>query len=536
MDTVEYILDQKSPKSQQPDDIYINLRPHQLASLYRMCMIDRDCGMTMKAAGIQVRSNIAILADLAGYGKTITFLALISVLKRYDTQWIVQDMRANKEYIGTTLIVVPDALIDHWQRHLDDYTDLNYETIDDQGSDKIILDEYDVILCPAQYYNEFMADNREYFWNRVAFDEPDSINIPNAEKVDARLLWLITATFDNIIANKNLHKLFKPQKYWDDPTNPYFFPMVVKGTDVFVKESFNIMEPETIYIDCLTPAFITIVRETVNSHILELINAGDLDGAIIALGGNVNSDRNIIDLVTRGIKKDIAYIEAKIDKNPQLRNKLESLQTRISSLEQAISNVATNDCTICCDNLKHPTLVPCCNNIFCASCLLEWMKNSQVCPLCRCRFDPIGLHTISDVVACTNRAAHPSKKNKMATLVEIIKNNPSGKYLIFSGHQATLHEIGCVLDYETIDYGLLTSSQIKITLEKFREGQLSTILLNAEYNGAGLEIPQATDIILFHEMRKSLETQAIARAQRPGRIGKLRVWKLRYQHEYADAS
>jgi len=35
-------------------------------------------------------------------------------------------------------------------------------------------------------------------------------------------------------------------------------------------------------------------------------------------------------------------------------------------------------------------------------------------------------------------------------------------------------------------------------------------------------------------MRKSLETQTIARAQRPGRKGQLCVWKLKYQHEYLD--
>ena len=81
MDTVDYLLDENSPKAKQPENINIQLKPHQLVSLYRMCMLDRDCGMTMKSAGIKVRSNVAILADLAGYGKTITFLSLIDVLR-----------------------------------------------------------------------------------------------------------------------------------------------------------------------------------------------------------------------------------------------------------------------------------------------------------------------------------------------------------------------------------------------------------------------------------------------------------------------
>ncbi len=367
-------------------------------------------------------------------------------------------------------------------------------------------------------------------------------------------MWLITATYDNIPTRRNkgfLKNLFKPQAHWEDPIKSYFYPVVVKGSDEFVKKSFLLLEPRIKFVECLTPNFIKAIRHHISPHVLELVNAGDLDGAIAALGGNVDTDRNIIGLVNRSIKNDITSIKARIKTLDQLQisndereetrekfeNKLASLRIRKDSLKQAINEAANSDCTICCDTLKHPTLTPCCNNMFCAECLLEWLKNNNICPLCRSRFDPAGLQTISTTVPPhrTRRRAEAPTQDKMHTLIKIIKRKPTGQYIIFSGHSATFREIGQTLDYEDISFGVLTTAlQTEATLRKFRTGELPVILLDAEHNGAGIEIQQATDIILYHQMRKSLETQAIARAQRPGRTGQLRVWKLKYQHEYID--
>ena len=173
--------------------------------------------------------------------------------------------------------------------------------------------------------------------------------------------------------------------------------------------------------------------------------------------------------------------------------------------------------------------------MFCAECLLEWMKTSNICPMCRSSFDPSGLQTISANPPKRHRDGDHNriKKGKTHTLVDIIKENPEGQYIIFSGHLATFRELGQTLEHENINFGVLnTVTQTETTLNKFRRGELSVILLDAENNGAGIEIPQATDVILYHQLHKSLEIQAIARAQRPGRVGKLRVWKLKYDHEY----
>jgi hypothetical protein len=44
-----------------------------------------------------------------------------------------------------------------------------------------------------------------------------------------------------------------------------------------------------------------------------MINANNINGAISALGGNVDTDNNIINLVTRKVKNQIVKVHTKIN-------------------------------------------------------------------------------------------------------------------------------------------------------------------------------------------------------------------------------
>lgn len=558
----QYLLTKDSPRADQPLGINITLKPHQLASLHRMIQLDKNCELIWKDTRSQ--SNIGILADTAGYGKTLEMLALITEL--LDTRGklfphvktfgaysyginTIKEVQLN--YIDTSLIVVPDNLVKHWQRHLDLYTELNYEIIHKDLYNKIVIEDYDLLLCPAKHYNGFVHANRECSWNRVIFDEADSIYIPNTHKISTRFLWLVTATCENIVNRRNngfIKDLFA-NRYYNIITE-HFQPVTIKCQEQFIKESFSLVEPSVQFINCRTPHFINAIHNHVGPKILEYINAGDLDTAIIALGGNVDTDRNIIELVTRGIRNDIVTIHGKIntldeleiparqkaERRAHLQKRLESLETRKESLETSISDATNASCTICCDTLNHPTLTPCCNNMFCAECLLTWFKTAKKCPMCRATFHPSDLQTISKAPPKDKQRKKDEAKDKISAVIDIIQDNPDGKFIVFSGHAATFHEVGTALSRAHLPYGVLsTVNRTQKTLDKFRTGQLSIILLDARNNGAGIEIPEATDVILYHEMGNSLETQAIGRAQRPGRQSQLRIWKLRHRYEYADA-
>ena len=60
----------------------------------------------------------------------------------------------------------------------------------------------------------------------------------------------------------------------------------------------------------------------------------------------------------------------------------------------------------------------------------------------------------------------------------------------------------------------------------FKDGKIQVIFLNSKNNGAGINLQEATDIILYHEMNTNIIKQIIGRANRIGRTKKLIVHHL----------
>ena len=69
------------------------------------------------------------------------------------------------------------------------------------------------------------------------------------------------------------------------------------------------------------------------------------------------------------------------------------------------------------------------------------------------------------------------------------------------------------------------------TLNGFKTGVNNVLMLNSKFNGAGINLPMTTDVIIYHKLNKDLEKQVVGRAYRLGRTGPLSVHKLYYINE-----
>ena len=120
------------------------------------------------------------------------------------------------------------------------------------------------------------------------------------------------------------------------------------------------------------------------------------------------------------------------------------------------------------------------------------------------------------------------KMTKDEKIVEIIKNNEEGMFLIFSEYDHTFYQIYKIL-YENDIKFIEIKGSIKTrekNLELFKTGKIKVIFLNSNYNGAGINLTEATDIILYHEMNSYTENQILGRANRIGRAKHLNVHHL----------
>ena len=63
-------------------------------------------------------------------------------------------------------------------------------------------------------------------------------------------------------------------------------------------------------------------------------------------------------------------------------------------------------------------------------------------------------------------------------------------------------------------------------VNSFKDGNTQVIFLNSRFNGAGINLQEATDIIVYHQMETSTLNQIIGRANRIGRTSSLNVHHL----------
>lgn len=372
--------------------------------------------------------------------------------------------------------------------------------------------------------------------------------------------------------------------------------MFLKNKDTFIRESFLLEEPQIFRIECYTPPHLRILENIAMPDVIQALNAGDIDSALNAVGCNISNQENIVESVLKDFnikynkkielvderKKileqiilDIEFVKNKIielnniynneevnettenikneiiekkdlleklrSKKSNLKKKINeynedivTLKYKIDSITTRISDIEYKECPICAQIVNNPCVTPCCNNIFCLSCLAQAFEytSKNKCPLCRNQDI-----TISSVTAIVNKELVKETKvkypTKIDTLINIISNTPDGKFLIFSEYYNSFNEIVNYLTQSEIPFSTLKGStgHISNIINQYKSGEIKILLLNARHFGSGLNLQMTTDIIIYHKMSSELENQVIGRGQRVGRETRLNVLHLCYNNE-----
>ena len=220
--------------------------------------------------------------------------------------------------------------------------------------------------------------------------------------------------------------------------------------------------------------------------------------------------------------------------------KKKSLESQLKCVEERFSHILDNDCPICQSTIQNPVMVPCCQNIFCGECIIPWIQQKGTCPFCRSMVDTKKLIFISKSSdekkddGTEEKKDEEKKDEKVSNLTKpemilnIISQNPQGKFIVFSNYDESYilikntfaeHNQKCIEIRGTV--AMRTKS-----LKRYEEGEVNVIFLNSMMNGAGINLEMTTDIIMYHEMTELLEKQLIGRANRIGRTSELNIHYL----------
>ena len=393
----------------QPRGLGVMLFPHQLSSIYKMEKMESN--NYIEKDDFLKESKLGINADITGFGKTLSMIGLICRNKmpwNLETPFVFETIHTEakgriKNYfisrydkLPCTLVLVSQTIVGQWINELKK-TNLSYisvtNTRDLENLDINIIEKLDVIVVSSKIYNRLIGMYSEYCWKRFIFDEPGHLKIPEMKEVQAGFYWFVTATPTSITSmHRNCRNSFMKDivggAYYND-LDSHMNDITVKNDPEFVRQSFKM--PQTRYYthDCFQP-ILKAVSGFINSTITTMIKAGNIEGALTALGGRKTS--NIFELVKNKKYEELEKIISKI-KIYEIRKDTEridewtlkkvEIENKIKELDERIREILKSPCNICFEDLTNPILEPNCQNFFCGSCLLKWLSLKNTCPLCR---------------------------------------------------------------------------------------------------------------------------------------------------------
>jgi SNF2 family DNA or RNA helicase len=298
------------------------------------------------------------------------------------------------------------------------------------------------------------------------------------------------------------------------------------------------------------------VGEAIPGEVQQLLHGGDTAGAITALGLKTEDVTSIIDAVTKNLQKELARLRhtyefksgldyssatAKEQALKTLEEKIKRTEESIKSIQQRIENFKDEMCPICYDEPQEPVLTPCCSRVFCGGCMLHCLTRNPTCPMCRTGVKLKDLRKVvkskTEIVESgTSEPTTPEEGEilkKPETLLRLFKENPEGRFLVFSRYDYPFASIESQIEALGVNVKQLKGNKdaIAATLRAFQSGALRCLLLNSHYAGSGLNITAATHVILFHAMTHEEEKQILGRAYRMGRTEPLTFIRLLHPDE-----
>lgn len=507
----------------------VTFYPHQLESIDKMKMLEKTG--VVKVDSWVIETSLGFLCDPTGSGKTLSIAGLIQdddltwdvtqpfTVKRYtastDKRNIVSFYKVEVyERINSTLVVANPSIIKHWEEEL---KKLNLRVLKVTSKKDIDFttslndpeqEAYDVVLICSTIYNSIAARCEVEYkaWKRVIFDEPHG-KPPVLLPITFGFCWIVSANVTEVysgIRSGFLHDIFN--QFSQDVLSK----IVVKNSSETIKQSFKLPPVLKKYYDCYQPILNT-VKGLVSDNVAQMISAGNMIGAVKELGGEITD--NIAELVKSKKLKELENVSSEAE--------VERILHQIEELDVKFSEALSGPCLICCNNLINPVMETSCQNIFCSECVLNIFKkndgNPIPCPICR-----VPIKDLKSLVFINPSSQHSASHQillptKQQQLINIINEKEDGKFIVYSSWDETFLTIKNVLEENKIEYSEVKGnipSRIKI-LENFRNGKIKVLFLNSNHSGSGLNLQEATDLIIYHNT--SNECFIIGRANRIGR-------------------
>jgi hypothetical protein len=388
------ILSDADPKFRQPDKITVPLKPHQLAGLQKAFTMEQEefvkyfiqdprsqipYGYNQHPnifGYFNLKTNIGIIGDIVGYGKTLIALSIVAALKRelihvpdfrkhthQSVSGYMEITKANTQrlvtshLINTTLIVVPRGPVYmQWKNTIKKNTTLSCLAIESLvfikknlpprvAELKEYLGKFDIVLIKnttlttlIDYYREMAQEL--FGFDRIMIDEAHVI-IMKIPDLTYKFMWLITSSYRELFLynySKTIYAGFLQMIQHNVERLHY---VLIKGETEFVKDSFEVPPPLEKFYVCKMSKNLTAIQPFLTPAISDFINVNDIAGAIKELGGLTETADDLVKLVLTDITKHISNTQMEIEFVQLLELERENKEARLNTLRNELARYVT---------------------------------------------------------------------------------------------------------------------------------------------------------------------------------------------------
>ena len=482
--------------------------------------------------------------------------------------------REQSQNLYDSLIVVPHTLYKQWQDTITTHTTLKTHFLKSQrdlDKDSLIthLQSSHLTLISNTLLSPFLNNLKARqilspTWRRVFFDEADTIRLSSTCLFpSANMTWYITASYTNMLLANNYYTSYTlrqlPQEFLQSlapeiqqmisdtiinhPTVQFFRTqsysyfqhhlkglhplrgwLVVRSTNAFIEQSIQLPPLFQQTIRCQPPLTHEVLQSSIPPEVESMLHAGDIQGALQMLEIPQHTPITIVEAVTQYYTKQLEQLKNNPQESDAIQERIHRLEANIQGIKQRLEQASKEVCAICYEPHEKPVLTPCCNKLFCGNCILSWMVRLPACPLCRASLHPSELKQIGDIHLPSTKQKFPKKQDALLT---ILQENPEGKFIIFSKYENPLLHIQQHISQHFPCQALQgNKDQIAKQLAAFESGELKLLFLTSRHAAAGLTIPSASHLIVYHKISIEDEKQIIGRAYCLGRKTPLQIIKL----------
>ena len=641
----EEIKNDENKKNLSDWGLDIPLYLHQQNSVIKMENLEKNRNFKMKDVDVYIDTNVGILGDKTGSGKTLTIVSLLSresikskinnsinnsinrdikiineniesiqdnnldrniLIQNYkessnedkndfpdkENYQIKNDIHIDKDknqllrminsvevnnifftkiirykerydYLPINIIVVLPSVFEQWKNELE-HSNLKCCFI---SKDKHISEfdiNTDVILITYNRFNQLIAhlqllyiNNNKIIIKRLILDEITYDTY--LTKIDSNFIWILTATNTNYIPRNFTDRQLRNSilKNILSSVEPKY--ITIKNSDEMIEKSYKLPNIFDHIYECYS--YYDNFSHVLSEEARNMLAADDLVSAIALLGGQQTNNSDLKEVILQKEKDNLHRLEARLKYYEELndekqienyKNKIDINTKTIKNIEDRIKSM-NNECPVCIEEIINKVIVGCCTNAFCDKCILEILKTTAKCPLCRCKLEPSKMlysnddiktneedkknnccNEYNDEIEIINQNTNKKvKNNKLKQLIKIVTSKQNGKFIVFSQYNNTFSHIIEELKNSNVSFCELKGSidRINSILKQFDDGKIKVLFLNSKYNGTGINLQKTTDIIFYHKMPSIIEQQNIGRAMRIGRKEPLHIHRLITRNE-----